>query len=125
MPGKPAVPYGHVTVPADVLATALYGLGQYEAAVIEQRSDGLRPDTRVCEVIAWLWENGRQDDVTNLIGTVCAVLRGWPVPKGVGWITHGAVIDAFGKELAELGLTPDGGWAPIAEHLNREVPRSF
>ncbi|UXY28564.1 hypothetical protein [Streptomyces sp. HUAS TT20] len=125
MPQKPAVPYGHVTVPADVLATALYGLGQYEAAAIEHRGDGLRPSTKVCDAVAWLWENGHQREVTNVIGTVCAILRGRPVPGGVGRITHTAVIDAFGVELAELGMTPEGGWAPVAEHLAREVPRGF
>ncbi|WP_432194388.1 hypothetical protein [Streptomyces sp. bgisy027] len=112
-------------MPADLLATALYGFGQYEAAAIEQRADGLRPSTKTCEAVVWLWENGHQDEATNLIGTVCAVLRGRPVPGGVGRITHGAVIDAFGVELGELGMTPDGGWAPIAAHLNREVPRGF
>jgi hypothetical protein len=125
MSSKPPVPYGHLVVPSDLLATALYGLGQYEAAAIEQRGDGLRPSTKVCEAVVWLWENGRQSEVTNLIGTVCAILRGRPVPGGVGRITHGAVIDAFGAELAELGMTPEGGWAPIAAHLNREVPRGF
>lgn len=125
MPQKSAVPYGHVTVPADLLATALYGLGQYEAAAIEQRADGLRPSTKVCEAVVWLWENDRRDEVTNLIGTVCAILRGRPVPGGVGRITHGAVIDAFGAELAQLGMTSEGGCAPIVAHLNREVPRGF
>ena len=125
MSQKPAVPYGHVAVPTDILATALYGLGQYEAAAIESRAEGLRPSTAVCKAVAWLWENGNQDGATNLIGTVCAVLRGRPVPGGVDRITHGAVIDAFGAELAELGMTPEGGWGPIAEHLNREVPRGF
>jgi hypothetical protein len=125
MPGKPAVPYGHVTVPTDILATALYGLGQYEAAAIEQRADGLRPSTKVCEAVMWLWENGRHVEVTNLIGAVCAVLRGRPMPGGVGRITHTAVIDALGAELAHLDMTPEGGWTPIAAHLNREVPRGF
>lgn len=125
MPRKTAVPYGHVTVPADVLATALYGLGRYEATEIEHRADGLRPSTKVCEAVAWLWENGRQDEATNLIGTVCAVLRGKPVPGGVGRITHTDIIDAFGTELAELGMTPEGGWVPVAECLSREVPRGF
>ncbi|MEL3944861.1 hypothetical protein [Streptomyces sp. LNU-CPARS28] len=125
MPQKPAIPHGHVAVPADILATALYGLGQYEAAEIEHRADGLRPSTKVCQSVTWLWENGRHDEVTTLIGTVCAILRGRPVPGGAGRITHGAVIDAFGAELDALGLTPDGGWPPIAAHLNREVPRGF
>lgn len=125
MPQKPAVPYGHVAVPTDILATALYGLGHYEAASIEHRADGLRPSTNVCKVVAWLWENGHQGDVTNVIGTVCAILRGRPVPGGVGRITHGAVIDAFGEELAHLSMTPEGGWAPVAAHLNKEVPRGF
>jgi len=125
MSSKPPVPYGHLAVPTDLLATALYGLGQYEAAAIEHRADGLRPSTKVCSAVSWLWENGHQGEVTNLIGTVCAVLRGRPVPGGVGRITHGAVIDAFGVELAELGMTPEGGWEPIAAHLNREVPRGF
>lgn len=125
MPRKTAVPYDHVTVPTDILATALYGLGRYEAAAIEHRADGLRPSTTVCKAVVWLWENGRHGEVVNLIGTVCAVLRGRPVPGGVGRITHGVVIDAFGAELAELGMTPEGGWGPVAEHLNREVPRGF
>lgn len=125
MPQKPAAPYGQVAVPAEILATALYGLGHYEAAAIEQRADGLRPSTKVCEVVAWLWENGRQGDATHLIGTVCAILRGRPVPGGAGQITHSAVIDAFGAELDQLGLTPAGGWAPMAAHLNTEVPRGF
>lgn len=125
MPQTPAVPYGHVTVPSEILGTALYGLGQYEAAAIEHRADGLRPSTAVCNTVAWLWENGRQAEATHLIGTVCAVLRGRPVPGGVGRITHTAVIDAFGAELDYLNLTPDGGWAPVAAHLNAEVPRGF
>lgn len=125
MPRESAVPYGHVTVPANILGTALYGLGRYEALEIEARKDGLRPSTSVCQAVAWLWENGRKAEVVNLVGTVCAVLRGNPMPGGVGRITHEAVIDAFGTELAELGLTPESGWAPIAEHLLREVPRGF
>ncbi|MFE0516234.1 hypothetical protein [Streptomyces sp. NPDC058964] len=125
MPQTPAVPYGHVVVPTGILATALYALGQFEAAAIESRRDGLRPSTAVCTAVAWLWENGHQDEVTNLIGTVCAVLRGQQVPGGVGRITHDAVINAFGAELAQLALTPDGGWGPIAAHLNQEVPRGF
>ncbi|MFC4466689.1 hypothetical protein ACFPH6_19515 [Streptomyces xiangluensis] len=125
MSRKPAVPYGHVAMPADLLASALYGLGQYEAAQIEARSDGLRPSTSTCKVVAWLWEHGRQGEATEVVGTVCAVLRGRPVPGGVGRITHGAVIDAFGAELDNLGMTPEGGWARVAEHLNREVPRGF
>ncbi|WP_089105497.1 hypothetical protein [Streptomyces hyaluromycini] len=63
--------------------------------------------------------------MTNLIGTVCAVLCGRPVPGGVGRITHVDIIDAFGAELAKLGFTPEGGWEPVAAHLNREVPRGF
>jgi hypothetical protein len=122
---KSAVPYGHVVLPADLLAAALYGLGQYEAAQIEARGDGLRPTTSTCKVVAWLWENGRQGEATNVVSTACAVLRGRPVPGGVGRITHGAVIDAFGAELDYLGMMPTGGWAPISEHLNREVPRGF
>jgi hypothetical protein len=125
MSSKPTAPYDHLAVPADLLATALYGLGRYEATVIEQRADGLRPSTKVCAAIVWLWENGHRDAVTNLIGTVCAVLRGRPVPGGVGRITHTAVIDAFGAELDDLGMTPEGGWAPISAHLYREVPRGF
>lgn len=125
MPRESAVPYGHVAVPADILSTALYGLGQYEAAAIESRADGLRPSTKACEVVAWLWENGRHGEVVNVVGTACAVLRGRPVPGGVGRITHTDVIDAFGVELAHLGMTPDGGWESVAEHLKREVPRGF
>jgi hypothetical protein len=125
MPREAALPYGHVAVPSDVLATALYGLGQYEAAQIEGRGDGLRPSTSTCKAVAWLWENGRQGDATNVVGTVCAVLRGRPVPGGTGRITHGAVIDAFGAELDSLGMTPEGGWAPISKHLYSEVPRGF
>ena len=125
MPREAALPYGHVAVPADVLATALYGLGQYEAREIQARVDGLRPSTNVCKAVVWLWENGRHGEATNLVGTVCAVLRGKPVPGGAGRITHTAVIDAFGEELAHLGMTPEGGWLPVAEHLRREVPRGF
>lgn len=125
MPRKTAVPYGHVTVPADILSTALYGLGRYEAAEIEHRGDGLRPSTNVCKAVVWLWENGRHGEVVNVVGTVCAVLRGRPVPGGVGRIEHTDVIDAFGVELAHLGMTPEGGWEPAAEHLRREVPRGF
>ncbi|GAA3589045.1 hypothetical protein GCM10022295_83270 [Streptomyces osmaniensis] len=73
-------------MPGNLLATALYGLGQYEAAAIEQRGDGLRPSTKVCETVTWPWENGNQDEATNLIGTVCAVLRGRPMPGGAGRI---------------------------------------
>ncbi|MET7453941.1 hypothetical protein ABZT03_19070 [Streptomyces sp. NPDC005574] len=56
-------------MPAEILTTALYGLGQYEAAAIEHRADGLRPSTAVCNAVAWLWENGCQEEATNLIGT--------------------------------------------------------
>lgn len=125
MSRKSTVPYGHIAVPADVLATALYGLGQYEAAAIEARSDGLRPSTAVCKTVVWLWENGHHREVVTVVGTACAVLRGRPVPGGAGRITHEAVIDALGVELAELGMTPEGGWTPVAAYLNREVPRGF
>ncbi|WP_089105498.1 hypothetical protein [Streptomyces hyaluromycini] len=58
MAQQPAIPYGHIAVPSDILATALHGLGQYEAAEIEHRADGFRPSTKVCEAVGWLWENG-------------------------------------------------------------------
>ncbi|MGW4876561.1 hypothetical protein ACWEPI_08395 [Streptomyces sp. NPDC004262] len=125
MAQQPALPYGHVALPSDILATALYGLGQYEAAEIERRGDGLRPSTKVCEAVGWFVENDRLADVTNLIGTVCAILRGRPVPGGVGRINHHDVIEAFGVELTKMGFLPEEQWAPVAEHLIREVPRGF
>ncbi|MFJ9139248.1 hypothetical protein OG458_40770 [Streptomyces sp. NBC_01281] len=125
MPGQPTLPYGHIALPADLLATALYGLGQYEAAQIELRGDGLRPSTSTCSLVTWLWDNGRQREATNVVSTTCAVLRGRPVPGGAGRITHGAVIDAFGAELENLGITPVDGWAAMSEHLYAEVPRGF
>lgn len=76
MPGQPTLPYGHIALPADLLATALYGLGQYEAAQIELRGDGLRPSTSTCSLVTWLWDNGRQREATNVVSTTCAVLRG-------------------------------------------------
>ncbi|MFF8867466.1 hypothetical protein ACF08B_36060 [Streptomyces sp. NPDC015139] len=121
----PAGRYTHVAVPADILATALYALGRHEAAEIESRADGLRPGAAVCAAVAWLWENGQYDQVANLVGTLCAGLRGQRIPGGVGQITHDAVITAFGAELAQLALTPEGGWAPLAAFLHEEVPRGF
>ncbi|MFJ9376812.1 hypothetical protein [Streptomyces sp. NPDC101455] len=125
MAQNPTLPYGHVTVPGDILATALYGLGQYEAAEIEHRGDGLRPSTKVCQAVGWFVENDRLSEVTNLVGTVCAILRGRPVPGGVGRITHDDVIAAFGAEVSKMGLLSESQWAPVAEHLTREVPRGF
>jgi hypothetical protein len=123
MSRKSTVPYGHVTVSSSVLGTAVYGLARFEAAEIEARSDGLCPGTQTCDAVAALWEDGHQENVTMLIGVVCSVLRGRPMPGGVGRVTHGAVIDAFGVELSKR--LPDGAWPPIAEHLHREVPRYF
>lgn len=125
MAQHPTLPHGHTTVPSDVLATALYGLGQYEAAEIEHRGDGLRPSTKVCQAVGWFVENDRLREVTNLVSTVCAVLRGRPVPGGDGKITHHDVIDAFGVEVSKLGYLSEAQWAPVAEHLAREVPRGF
>lgn len=125
MPRKSDIPFGHIAVPVEVLATALYGLGHYEGQAIKHRGDGLRPGTHTCQAVAWLWENGHRSEVANVIGSACAVLRGEPVPGGVGRITHLAVIDAFGAELAHMHLTPEEGWEPVAEYLRAEVPRGF